>query len=257
MWQFSPGQFTNVAALMPSGFLPETQALLARFSTPATSARAILINTLIGSLISAGVWSKLDALYVMAAADAQTAALNWVASQYNLTEVLVPTFTTDRGYTPDGVASYLDSGFNPTTAVAAKFTLNDAHMAGWHLTANAASFDIGNSNSRIIYNPSLMSVRANNATSVTNAGSYTTHKVWSRSGAALWEAYIAGSDVGGGTGASTSLFNLNFGIGRTGTAGAQGSNQVSIVHFGSNLTAGEVLAAYNALLVYMQGVGAA
>ena len=234
----------------------EAEALVARFSVQPTNARKALIDDLVGDLKTAGVWSKMDALYVLAAHDSQAARQNWIADQYNLTAVSGPTFTADRGYTPDGAASYLDTAFNPTTATTPNLALNSAHMGAWHRTAIAASFDTGNTTSRIIYNPSTTSVRPNNATSATSATSYTTHKLWCRSAAAVWELYSAGVDVGGGTDASTALTSFNFGIGRT-AAASFGASEASIFHFGSNLTAGEAADAYAAFNAYMQAVGAA
>src|SRR5262249_48812132 len=68
---------------------------------------------------------------------AQAARLNWVADQYNLTAVNSPTFTTDRGYTGNGTTSNLDTGFNPTVAVGAKYALNNAALSLWCLTEAA------------------------------------------------------------------------------------------------------------------------
>ena len=109
-------------------------ALFARFTTPPTSARKAVINTLIVALKDAGVWSKLDALYLFAAADSQAARQNWVQDLYNATAVSSPTFTADRGYNGDGSASYVDSGFNPTTAVTPKFVQNSAYFGLWSRT---------------------------------------------------------------------------------------------------------------------------
>lgn len=239
----------------------EASALVARFTTQPTNARKLLIDNFIGALKTGGVWSKLDALHVTAAADSQASRQNWVQDAYNLTAFSSPVFAADRGYTPDGSASYLDSGFNPTTAVGAKFLLNDAHMGAWHLTdlsnAGAVSFDNGNTNSRLVNNATAATIpRPNNAQSTVIPENYAKHKAWTRSAAAVWEYYNSGADTGGGVDASTSLANFNFGIGRTAAANF-GLNQCAMMHWGGNLTAGEVLALYNAANTYMQAVGAA
>ena len=240
----------------------EAAALVARFTTPPTNARKVLIDNFIGALKTAGVWSKLDALHVTAAADSQAARQNWVQDAYNLTAFSSPVFTADRGYTPDGSASYLDSGFNPTTAVGAKFLLDDAHMGAWHLTdlanAGAISFDFGNANSRLVNSATAATTpKPNLATAPAPiTENYAKHKAWTRSAAAVWEYYNSGVDTGGGVDASTAFTNFSFGLGRT-AAASFGLNQCALMHWGGNLTSGEVLALYNAANTYMQAVGAA
>lgn len=241
----------------------EASALVARFTTPPTNARKLLIDNLVGSLKTAGVWTKLDALYMRAAADSQAARLNWVADQYNSTAFSSPVFTADRGYTPDGSASYVDSGFNPTTAVAPKLALDDGHMGAWHLTdlpnGGAASNDTGNTTSRILnLSTSLTSLRPNTTTAIAGVSEdYAKHKVWTRDGAASWRYYNAGVLVGGDprTDASTGLSNFNFGTGRT-SGSAFGLNQEAISHWGSHLTGAEIAAMTDAFTTYLTAVGA-
>lgn len=128
---------------------PEALALFARMTTPPDARRKGLINTLIAGLKHAGVWSRLDAFYMLAAHTAQAACLNWVADAYNLAPVNNPAFEVDRGYTGNGINAYLDTGFNPVTA-GGKFSLNDAHLGVWCLTDTAEDRnDIGNFNARI------------------------------------------------------------------------------------------------------------
>lgn len=107
-----------------NGFLPESVALFNRMSPAPSPSRQILIDATIQQFIAAGIWARLDALWFMAAASSQAAGLNWLSSSFTLTAVSSPTFTTDRGYTGDGVAAYLDTGFTPSTA-GGKYTQND------------------------------------------------------------------------------------------------------------------------------------
>lgn len=242
---------------------PDAQALFARFTTPPTVQRKAVINDLIIALKAAGAWSKLDVLYVRAAADSQAARLNWIADQYNSTAFSSPVFTVDRGFTPDGSASYLASGFDPTTAVSPKLTQNDAHLGGWHLTdlpnGASASADLGNANSRIFNAANTTStVRANNGSNI-NIGSddYTKHKVWARDGANTWRYYNDGALVGGDprTDASVALTAFDMGTGRT-AANNFGLNQEAVSHWGSYLSPAQVLAMRNAFATYLSAVGA-
>jgi len=239
----------------------EAAALAARFTTPPTNSRKALIDTLVGSLKTAGVWSKLDAFYMLAAADAQSSLLNWVSTSYNLTAVSSPTFAADKGYTGNGTTSYLDTGFNPTTAPSPKFTQNSAHLGLWSRTnlpnGAADSQDAGSANAYIGRSVAV----AGRALGRPNAssgqqfgdGAYPGHAVWARSAAAVWESYAQGVDAGGGTTASAAPTNSTLAILRS-RDGNFGANQIASVHIGSNLTAGEVQAAYNALNTYLTGV---
>jgi hypothetical protein len=110
---------------------PDALAFFERLTTPPTDERKALYNALIVDLKTAGVWEKLDALYILAAADAQAARQNLTQDAYNLTAVGSPMFTADRGYTGDGVGAYLAPGFNPTTAPSPKYTQNSASIFTW------------------------------------------------------------------------------------------------------------------------------
>src|SRR5262252_6152224 len=52
-------------------------AIFAAFSTPPDTTRKGVIDTCVRALKSAGVWTKLDVLYLFAAADSQAARVNW------------------------------------------------------------------------------------------------------------------------------------------------------------------------------------
>ena len=96
-----------------------TQALtlFTAMTTKPSPGRKQLIDTCITALVDGTVWSKLDALYVFAAPNAQAALLNWVnPGTFDCTAVNSPTFTADKGYTGDGVSMSLSTGFNPSTA---------------------------------------------------------------------------------------------------------------------------------------------
>jgi hypothetical protein len=238
------------------GFRPESIALFARMQTQPLGWHARLIDRLIARRIASGSHARTDALHNLAMQDEQAASLNWIADAYNLTLGGSPTFTAYRGYTPNGTSTYLDTGFNPTTASSPKFTLNSAHMFAWHLTAVDASFDVGNTTARIT-KPGTASVftRPNNVTNLTASGTYATHKGWVRSASNAASIYIAGASAGTTTAASTALTNFNFGIGRT-SATEFGASQVAIIHFGSALTDDMIASDYRAFRDYLIGVGA-
>lgn len=245
-----------------AGFEAEAVALFARFTTPPTDVRKSQINTLIKALKASGAWATFDALYVMAAADAQAAGLNWIQNLYNLTPVLAPVFTADRGYQGDGLVSRITTGFNPATA-GGKFALNSAEQGIWSRTdvVSGNMWDVGNANSRFnarSTNGDTLRGQMNDGTiaSLGAAGNSTGHIVLSRTGASVRTAYRNGASLGGDTTAATAFASADFALLSDGGVNFS-TRQQAAAHFGSGLTGAQVLATYNALLAYMQAVGAA
>jgi len=254
----------------PSAYDSAANALFARFTTPPTAQRAQLINTLILSLKTAGVWAKLDALYMMAAADAQAAQRNWVADQYNLIPTSSPTFTADQGYAGNGSSSYLNTGFTPSTANG-NMTLNNAHVSIRPRTGGAAAvIDIG---SRAVDGTDLISINGMNGSNfMTFAVNSTAGGVGpaSASAAAHFQASRAVSGTmqasrNGGTYTTVSntsdalpAFPIFIGALNGGGTGANFSDrQMASASFGSSLTQSESTAFYNAINAYLVAVGAA
>lgn len=239
----------------------EASDLVARFSTPPTNARKSLIDALIGDLKAAGVWTKLDALYIFAAADEQSALLNWKSTSYNLTKVSSPVFTVDRGFQGDGVDDVLTTGFNPATA-GGNFAQNSAHLGVWSRTniPNGASqsYEIGNTNSYIARGTGNNARgRPNTSGDVTLSGNgFLGHRVWSRTASNAWAGYIDGAPVTSGTDASAALTSSAFRI-LSVTASLFGTNQHAAAHWGSGLTATETSAIHRAVSGLLAAVGAA
>lgn len=241
------------------GVEAETAALIARFTTPPTGDRRGHINGLITSLKTAGVWSKLDALYLLAAADAQAARQNWIADLYNLTALSSPTFTADRGYTGDGASSYLATGALRNGL--SKFTLNSASIGVWERTdIEATNYAVGTATGAV----GRIQTRA-----AGGAGG--------RLNGATGVAFVTGSSVGllaldrptsgtmravrngvqAITGASTSgtVTADEFYLLRDGASYA--ARQIASSFIGSALSDAEHIALYNAINTYLQAVGAA
>lgn len=244
----------------------EALALYARMTTPPTELRKSQINALIYTLKTAGVWSKLDALYINAAADSQAALLNWVADQYNETAVASPTFTVDRGFTGDGVASYLDTGFDATVAVGAKYLRNDSHFAVWCGTNvnDGAAIDFGNSNVRICARSSGSAiVRANSPSNDVHTLPSSTSTGWlcvSRDNSANFRIAKNNSASTTISRTSSTLVAMPFYAGAIALTGPVGGNfsvrRQQAAHFGGGLTDAQMLATYNAIATYMTAVGA-
>lgn len=128
---------------------PETRLLLGNLLTEPYKDRTNLVDDVIYQLKQAGIWAKLDALYVLAEPYQELALVNWInPGQYDLKEVNAPVFAADVGYSGrvDAVTPpYLQTGFNPLVlagtdddgngiadeAWAAKFTGSNNSMFVW------------------------------------------------------------------------------------------------------------------------------
>ena len=127
----SKGSFVPSADVV--SFDSDYQAVLTKASdlgyTAPSAASKTLQNTLVTDLKTAGVWDKLDLLYVFAfeSGDSDFATLNWKApNNFQLTKTNSPTFTEKEGFAQSGTAS-LDTGFVLDTVDASRnFARTDA-----------------------------------------------------------------------------------------------------------------------------------
>ncbi len=109
--------------------LPQTQLVIEAMTNAPKRKRSFLIDDLIGALIDAGIWAKLDLLWIMAAADAQAACLNWKNPANALTPISAPSFAANAGYQGNGASSYLDSGIAWNSL--SQMSLDSASIFAW------------------------------------------------------------------------------------------------------------------------------
>jgi hypothetical protein len=227
--------------------------LIAAMNTAPSSSRKRTIDNTIISLKAAGLWTKLDALYVLAAHDSQAARLNWKAPASNTaTEVSSPTFTADQGYTGNGTSSYLDSNFNPTTDPIATGTQDDNHIGVFVLNNVASNSAVGNPKQSV--QPRAVSVdqflgRAGNTSNTLIASSITDsrgHFVITRGDSANISGYINGALSATVAVVSAALDNSNFWICAR-NLNNFGTYQVSAAHWGKNLSGAEIASLYSIL----------
>lgn len=244
-------------------------ALLARMSMTPSAARAGLVDALVRALKAAGVWAKLELLYVTAAHDAQAARLNWVQDAYNLSAVNAPAFAADRAYASDGTTSYLDTGYNP---VAANLPVNGCAMGVWcRDEAGGAGTSFGSragggTNSALYLTPRTTSNTAlgrmnQGITTSVSAASGAGLTLFDRSGSAVVRAYRNGVDIGGDTGASNGRPSQSLYLcarNSLGAAEAFDTRQIAMAVLAkASLTAGEHVALHAAAHAYLAAVGAA
>lgn len=242
-------------------------AIIARMSVTPDATRQGHITTLYNSLNSAGIIAKLDALYIIAAHDAQAARLNWLKNNFNLTAVSSPTFTTDRGYAGNGTTSYMETDFNPSTGGAHNFVQDGASIGIWSRSNvnNSGQFDIGcgtstgaglNSRSSLA-NTMRGSITTTGASS--NYGSNTTsvgHFALVRTSSSLTTGYIDGSSVGTASTASTGVPSATINLMRAGGANYS-TRQLAAAYIGGGLTSTDMSNLDSALRTYLTAIGAA
>jgi hypothetical protein len=251
---------------MPSGrgvltaptYCGEAVAFFQRLVTQPSVARKNLYNAVVSSLVAAGVWPKLDVLYIFAAADLATALTNLARPNYGATAINSPTFTTDIGIT-GASTKYIATGFNPTTAASPNFTPNSASLFAWGDQAS------GNAGALAGYASSFLTQlyarwtdgkfygavnRSGQlaATNASGAGLATIVRSSSNAETGYFNSTTVGSDaVAAATQPSDTIaFLSNGGNCYTGTVYCGG--------FGSALSSPDVIALYNALHVYLHAV---
>ncbi len=88
-------------------------------------------NNLVVWLVNKGIWNIADIIYILATnGDRNYATINWKnAALFKCTEVNSLTFTSNQGFTPNAVDSYLDTGWVPSVN-GVNFQLGNASFGG-------------------------------------------------------------------------------------------------------------------------------
>src|SRR5262245_34013854 len=243
-----------------------SQTIFNAFSAAPDTTRKGVINTCVVACKNAGVWTKLDVLYLFAAADSQAALINWKnPGTNNGTANGSPTFTADRGYTGNASTSYIDTTYNPFSS-GGQFAANDATMFAWNLASSASGTsplfggDAGSFRNQGFPNISTNTYRAaigdsaiqiDYTSNTTKPGLYSASRTASNALASYRNGASVGTDT---TAASTGLPNENLSFLRSHVF--FGDWQISGGGFGKGLNSTEHAALYSALLAYLQAVGA-
>lgn len=248
-------------------FEPETEALVARFTTPPTDARKDLINDVFQRLkfsAAGNLLLKFDALWIRAAADVQASQRNWIANTYNLSDT-AQTFTTDRGSAGNGTSGFSNPGYNPSTA-GGKLTQNSATLAVWSLTDSAANVtDIGcgvsgnhlRIDARRVSDASVFAVNQNPAAPMAPTMTSSAGLIMAvRESANNTKVRRNKTTIATGSGASVALPNYNLTIGAFGGGSQFSARQYAMAAIGAGLTDAECDALYDAVQPYLSAVGA-
>jgi hypothetical protein len=261
--QESGGQSNVAASAAFTTYYTSSQAIFTAFTTPPVTARKTIINACVGSLKTAGIWQKLDVLYLMAAADSQAACINWVApANFTALQVNSPTFVADRGFTGNGTSSRLRTQYTPSVN-GVQTTLNSASVWVWSLTDSQGSADVGNLTApRTEITPrngaNQMTITVNDAAAVSATANASSIGFFGaqRPDASTRRAWKNGVQLGSDFAvASTALASQEQWVGG-GNSSNFSTHQMAAAAWGDSLT-GLENSFYSTLLTYMQAVGAA
>lgn len=188
---------------------------------------------------------------------------------YHLTAISNPVFTSHRGFTGNGVSAYLNSNFNPVTAVGANFQRDDANFGIVSLTAAMVAVSdagyYGGANGVTIQcrdGGNNFTGRINQASVAASAGNTDGRGLYevdrnAASGTGAITSRKNGAPVVTNTTseASTALLNAALQYLRYGT-GSYSSRQLAAGFIGGHLTDEQAAYRYSDTLVYLQAVGA-
>lgn len=258
--------FSHFKTIVSGGsYESESTALFDRMTNQPDNTRKTVINNLISSLKTNGIWSKLDLLYIFASHDEQSSLLNWKSTSYNCSKVNSPTFTTDRGFSTSGSPNYITTNYNPSTN-GVNYTLNSCSMGVYNRTNSG-----GNSGEIGVYVGSnyayiLITNGSNNYSSILNTttgsvfnlGTYIGFFSTNRSSNTSMQFYRNGSNFSSPTNTSSSIPNQTIFIlciSNNGSPATYSNKQISVAFVGGSLNSTEQSNFNTAVETYMDAVG--
>ena len=254
---------TNISNPISSAIVYDTDA--AAFFTAASitdTTQKSAVNTLVLSLKSANIWTKMKALYPVVGGVASSHAVNLKQpGTFNLSFATGWTHSS-TGMTPNG-ATYADTSLIPSTAL----SLNSAHISYYSRTnATSTTVDMGNydniNNGSILLllrDSNLASIRMNNLTIInySNTDSLGLH-ISNRTASNVITGWKNGIKKITSAVASTILptNQIYMGAFRDGTGPAYYSlRECAFASIGDGLTDAEALSFYNAVQTYQTTLG--
>ena len=214
-------------------------------------------NTLVTDLKSAGVWSKLDVLYVFATdGDSNFATLNFKSpSSYQATKVNAPTHSAN-GFTGENSAQrHLDTNFNPATASSPNFVSGDGSVGVYIKTASSVNAqcyfgnDAYGTTMREGSTDKLQTKPVGIAGNSNNQLAYFTHTDANES-VQIWDTTVKVTDATIGSVADRGNFAI-LAEGTSGTSTRYSVATIGLFFIGSAIADSERTDLYNAINTYM------
>lgn len=251
----------------PTGYSIEANKVIDQFTAPPTEARKALIASTIDRLMTVQLWDKLDALFILAAANQQGAQINWKVPFPNvaMTKVGNPVFTVDRGFrgTNSTTGDYLQG---PTFFKQPRFTQNNASGFCWVLNNTTGTYPAaGNEFDGFAINPRTTGNKIDFeiCNGGLNAGPANTDSrgfyALSRTSSSTVKVYKDGNLLNTYTsGVDSTAMNTNtlFRFFNNGTSVGSSDHQVALGGYGMSLSDDNVAALYGIFKDYLTGVGA-
>ena len=225
------------------------QKFFAEWDTAPTPAVSAIYSAYIDALTTAGIWAKLDVLYVTGAPDNQSARVNLISPRsFRLTRYNAPTFAAFDGFTGNGTDADLSTNWQPSRD-AVHYAQNSASLFVWsneNTRANAVLVGYAASGVKAYLNPWNSSSdtcgHTLNTGSLANGFAPSTAKglfTLTRTGAAGYDVYRGSTLLGTQTVASTGVPSTPLRI-CSGAAFYDSTRTVSVFGAGSGLTGTEI-----------------
>jgi hypothetical protein len=238
----------------------DAAAYVARMSASPSSGEKWMIEQFFKALKTKIGLAKFDALYLPFFASVEAdALLNVVQNQYNLTKNGAITFTPNKSFTGDGSTGWLDTGFNPTTAVSPAATADNQHIGMFsnkqndnesHWMGNTACWINGSSGGNV-FNGRLATGGFNFGTSTDDTG----HYVITKPNQNNVRGFKDGSFISQESPSDSSFDNSNYAILRQGPTGAFSDQEFFAAHWGANLSDTEVKTLYSIIYWSLRQIG--
>lgn len=241
-----------------NGNSAEAQQFFDRLISPPSLAFEGYYSTLIDALVTGGVWSLLDALWLHGTYHQTVALINLKSASFQATEpVDVSPFTANSGFSPNGSPAGIEYGFNPSVG-SRNFTRDNACWFLWNLptSTNGNLFYLyGGTQLTFSNGTSISGWGINNADSLNGGVIPDTSGFWlaNRTGASAAALYRNNAQVATSSASSAALTSATPHNG----GGGDGSARIMVVGFGASLSAAQQTSLYNALLAWKTSVGAA
>jgi photosystem II stability/assembly factor-like uncharacterized protein len=223
--------------------------------TKPSVAQQVAQNTLVKTLVDAGIWSKLDVFHITTRGSEEFSKINWkTPGTANLTETGTVTWSAGTGFTGNGSGSddYLSS-FDPSTGTW-NYTQNSATFGIW-ATADvdnnrivACSNTSGNRTLMILSSNSTYRCNSTAATAATFNFDGTGFTAINRSSSSDLQTYKNATNAS--TTTTSSGVNQTFTLLRDLATGTDSDSSIGAWFAGSSLTSGEYTTLYNALTTY-------
>jgi len=203
-------------------FDPDFQAWLDRgtalgYTLPSDDQKIVLNDWVLG-LKADSLWTKFDILYWFAIdGDSDMATLNFKdPSNFQVSKVSSPTFTTNIGFTMPTSNAYLDTTFNPTSD-GVNYTQDDASIVGYFEDTSSGTIFVGTDTDLTISMrfASVTTQRLNSTNALSSAAGFVTdeYKGFTRTSSTNVQLYN-GTTQTVRTQTSTAMPNVNVRIAR-------------------------------------------